>query len=274
MSADMICGRGKGLVIGLSILLPMVVALVGWRRSRPVEHSLDVGAAGPTRDLSGRLIRAQEEERSRIARELHDDICQQLALLVIDLRRIRDSDCTSTTCKERLSEVCSKVNELSKDVHDLSHRIHSTKLNHLGLAPALRDLSNEFSQQYQINVECRFHDLPAKLDANTSLILFRVAQEALTNMAKHSKARHGLVELNASGSEAVLRVADDGVGFEQASISGHNHLGFISMHERLRTAGGVLTIRSQPSMGTQIEARVPLWQVSSGGKPVFGSRAA
>lgn len=213
------------------------------------------------RDLSGRLIRAQEEERLRIARELHDDINQQLALLAIELRRTRSS---STPLPQLQFEgICKKVDDISEDVHRLAHRLHSAKLEHLGLATALRSMCDEFSKQQKIRVNCRFERMPAKLDAGVSLSLFRVAQEALSNVAKHSNARNVHIELIGSSHDLFLRVSDDGIGFQTDSIQGRSGLGMISMRERLRSVGGVLTVSSKPSGGTKVEAHLPLVTDSS-----------
>jgi len=208
------------------------------------------------RDLGGKLIRAQEEERSRIARELHDDISQRLALLTIDLRRLQGIG--GKVLEAEVSSLCRKVDELAGDIHSLSHRLHSTKLDHLGLVAALRSLCHEFSKQSPINIEFRCVELPTGLDREISLSLFRVAQEALTNVVKHSDASNGWVDLECSGSHLRLRISDNGVGFESGLIGSKEGLGLLSMRERMQFLGGRLTISSQPSAGAQVEACLPL----------------
>jgi signal transduction histidine kinase len=224
------------------------------------------------RELSGKLIRAQEEERSRIARELHDDISQQLALLAIDLRRVLGANVPPPAAK--VQELCKKVDDISDDLRRISHRLHSTKLDHLGLVAALRALCEEFSEQYDLMVDSQLQPVPVPLDAEISLSLFRIAQEALRNVVKHSKARNIRVELTCSTRDLSLRVSDDGVGFDSDSIKGRAGLGLISMQERMRSVGGILTIGAQPSQGTQLEARLPLREVHSVREDCGGSSAA
>lgn len=212
-------------------------------------------------ELSGKLIRAQEEERRRIARELHDDICQQLALLAIDLRRVQRSDVKPLAVT--IQELCKKVDDISNELRRISHRLHSTKLDHLGLVTALRSLCEEFSEQYDLTIDFQLQPVPATLDADISLNFFRIAQEALRNVARHSNATNVRVELTCSTSELSLRVSDDGVGFDCDSIKGRDGLGVMSMQERMRSIGGILTIGSKPSQGTLLEARLPLRRVPS-----------
>jgi signal transduction histidine kinase len=211
------------------------------------------------RELSRKLILAQEEERSRIARELHDDISQQLALLSIDVRRIQGANETAPAAQ--IQELCEKIDNISDDLRRISHRLHSSKLDYLGLVAALRGLCEEFSEQYDLVIDFQLQPVPVTLDAEISLSLFRIAQEALRNAATHSNARNIRVELRCSTSDLSLRVSDDGVGFDSASIKSKAGLGVISMQERMRLVGGILTIESKPSQGTLIEAYLPLQKV-------------
>jgi signal transduction histidine kinase len=213
---------------------------------------------GSIRELSGWLIRAQEEERSRIARELHDDINQQLALLEIEIQRMEEAlPETAAPLRARLKEIWRKTHEASQDVQRISHQLHSSKLQYLGLATALKDLLLEFRSQYQIAGEFQFRDIPTPLDSEVSLTLFRVAQEALRNAGKHSAARNIRIELIGETVGLLLRISDDGVGFDPSTKTSCG-LGMISMEERLRLANGTLSICSRVGLGTQIEARVPL----------------
>jgi signal transduction histidine kinase len=234
--------------------------------------SKDKQAEQSVRELSGKLIRAQEEERSRIARELHDDISQQLALLAIDLRRLLGASVAPSAAK--IQTLCKKIDDISDDLRRISHRLHSTKLDHLGLVAALRGLCGEFSEQYDLMMDLQLQSVPVTLDAETSLNLFRIAQEALRNVAKHSKARNIRVELTCSTSDLSLRVSDDGVGFDSDSLKGRAGLGVISMQERMRSVGGILTIASKPSQGTLLEARLPLRKVPSVREDCGASSAA
>jgi PAS domain S-box-containing protein len=207
-------------------------------------------------ELSGRLIVAQEEERSRIARELHDDINQQMALLAIELQLL-DMSAPAGPFHSQLEHLWKKINEISGDIQSLSRRLHSSRLKHLGLVSALRELCQDFRKQQQIAVEFQAGGVPAALSNQTSLNLFRIAQECLRNVGKHSGARTVRMNLAGSGGHLVLRISDDGVGFVPGP-SAQRGLGMVSMQERLRLVGGELLVRSAESGGTVVEARVPI----------------
>jgi PAS domain S-box-containing protein len=206
-----------------------------------------------------RLIEAQEEERSRIARELHDDINQRLALLANGLQESEQATPANHNLlqEKSLHELWRLTNEIATDIQHISHRLHPSKLHYLGLGTTVRDLCREFSAQHKIEVECMVRDLPENLDDNTSLSLFRVVQESLRNVVKHSHARHVKVELICQSSLVQLRVSDDGVGFNPEDEQHKHGLGLVSMRERLRSAGGEFSIWSKPSLGAQVEGRVP-----------------
>jgi len=212
-------------------------------------------------ELSGRLMRAHEEERVRIARELHDDVNQRLALLANGIQQLEQS-CASHEGKQgkaQLNALWRLTSEIATDLQHLSHELHPSKLQYLGLAAALRGLSHEFSQLHKTKVECVVRDLPTDLDENVSLSLFRTAQESLHNVAKHSHAHQVKIELSGEPNAIRLRISDDGIGFDcEQTISHPPGLGLISMKERLRSVGGQFTVWSHPSLGTQIEASVPI----------------
>jgi len=214
--------------------------------------------------LGGRLIQAQENERTRIARELHDDINQRLALLANGLQQLEQVSAQNSNNgfrqEDQIHELWQLTNEIASDLQHLSHRLHPSKLQYLGLGSAVRELCQEFSRQHKISVEYTARDLPPDLDENVSLSLFRTAQEALRNVAKHSQALHAKVELVRHSTVVRLRVSDDGVGFDPDRDSARHGLGLISMRERLRSAGGHLVVWSRPSLGTQIEGTVPAVQ--------------
>jgi signal transduction histidine kinase len=209
------------------------------------------------RELSGKLITAQEEERARIARELHDDINQQLALLAIDLQLL-DQSLPGGPAHTRLEQLWKKTNEISADIQGLSHQLHSAKLEHLGLISALRELCQDFRKQQQMAIEFSATDVPSGLNIEVSLSLFRIAQECLRNVGKHSRARRVWVELEGEDGHLTLRVSDDGVGFSAAQASRRGGLGMVSMQERLRLVGGSMVVRSAETEGTVVEARVPV----------------
>jgi signal transduction histidine kinase len=209
------------------------------------------------RELSGRLLHAQEDERCRIARELHDDVNQQLALLAIEIQRVEEAlPKTALPMRAHLKEIWAKTHEISQDVQRISHQLHSSKLEHLGLAAALKSLLNEFIHKYRVRGQIQCRNITKPPDTEVSLTLFRVAQEALRNAGKHSEATNIRIELIGETAGLLMRISDDGIGFE-ASTKLRFGLGMISMKERLRLVSGGLSIWSRPGLGTQVEARVP-----------------
>lgn len=208
------------------------------------------------RELSGHLIAAQEEERARIARELHDDLSQRLALLAVEMQTL-NSFATEVAAAESLDALVRRIKEISEDVHSLSHRLHPALLDRVGLVPALRKLCKELQAQSGIRLTLTCSDVPDSLSEQVSVSLFRVAQEALANVVKHSGAAAASIELTTGRRHIRLRVVDYGLGFEQGSNQRHG-LGLLSMRERIRLIGGELTVRSQPAKGTVVQAEIPL----------------
>jgi signal transduction histidine kinase len=205
------------------------------------------------RDLSARLLAAQEVERTRIARELHDDICQQTALLMIDLQRLSDGE-----AGERFHDVSERGQQIAKSLHDLSHRLHPAKLQLMGLVPALQSLEHEFSNaDIAVTLSCDQELSAAAVPYEITLTLYRVVQEALINATKHSGAVEVVVQLKAERTGLVLTIADDGVGFDVPAKWGKG-LGLISMRERVEATGGRLNVRATPGSGTRLEITVPL----------------
>ena len=210
-------------------------------------------------ELSGRLMQAHEEERARIARDLHDDINQRLALLASGIQELEISASRNgTQIGAQLHAFWQLTSEIAADVQHLSHELHPSKLHYLGLSAATRGLCQEVSKLHKIEVECIVRDLPSHLDESVSLTLFRTAQESLRNVAKHSHAHHVKVELIGGECDLRLRVSDDGVGFDHKQAKNAQGLGLVSMQERLKLVGGQLSIWSRPSLGTQVEATVPV----------------
>jgi PAS domain S-box-containing protein len=210
-------------------------------------------------ELSGRLIAAQEEERGRIARELHDDFSQRLALLGIGLSRLWKKRPESEE-EERtvVRELWNRTQEISSDVHRLSHQLHSSKLEHVGLGPALMGLCEEISEKYGIQVEFTDRGVPSQIPKDVALCLFRVAQEALSNVVKHSRAKQAQVELCNANNEIRLQILDAGPGFDVARSNTDGGIGLVGMRERLRLVGGRLLVQSAPTRGTEILAEVPV----------------
>jgi PAS domain S-box-containing protein len=214
-------------------------------------------------DFSAHLIQEGEKERARIARELHDDINQRLALLANGLQEVDQNTSRNIdqVQQKKLHELWQLTNEIATDLQHLSHQLHPSKLHYLGLATAVRELCHEFSAQHEIEVECVVRDLPKSLADDNSLGLFRVVQESLHNVLKHSHAGHVKVELTGQSGMVQLRVSDDGVGFNPDDLETKHGLGLISMRERLRSVGGEFSIWSRPSLGTQVEGCVPANEV-------------
>jgi PAS domain S-box-containing protein len=205
--------------------------------------------------LSGQLIEAQEKERRRIARELHDDICQRLALLSVELGQASRSSNGSTNKLEEIRKHCS---EIANDVQTLSHKLHSSKLDYLGIAPALKGFCEEFSRQHEVMVEFREINVPGDVPKDASLCLFRVTQEALRNAVKYSRTNSFAVELTGGADEVQLEVTDWGAGFDVQEARRNRGLGLISMRERVNLVHGRFSIESVPGEGTRVIAFVPL----------------
>jgi len=202
-----------------------------------------------------KLLAAQEQERSRIARDLHDDINQRVVMLIHRLDNIADL-VVDTDAEGYIQDACEETRKLSFDIQNVSHQLHSSTLHHLGLGPAIRGLCDAFSRQHGIKVEHVAHDLPRNIDQEASLAIFRVLQEALQNVSKHSKARTVRLELTADDKILALHLADDGVGFDTTRSNGG--LGLTSMCERIRIVGGECRISSQPLRGTQVDVTIHL----------------
>jgi PAS domain S-box-containing protein len=211
-------------------------------------------------DFSGRLIQAQEGERSRIARELHDDITQRMALLAngiqeLDMPKMR---LTPPQRRHQVQALKKLAVEISADLQFLSRQLHPSKLQYLGLPAAVRSLCREVSARHKLDVTCIVRDVPDKLPEPIALNLFRTAQESLQNVVKHSRARHATVELMGGAESIRLRVSDDGVGFELNQENSSRGLGLISMRERLNSIGGTFSVSSERMAGTHVEGAVPI----------------
>jgi PAS domain S-box-containing protein len=210
-------------------------------------------------DLSGRLITAHEEERARIARELHDDLSQRMALLQIGLAEFeQETSGLKSIARTRLHNIAEMATEVSSDLHNLSHKLHPSKLDSLGLVAAVGGFCREFSKQHALHVQFSHHHADGRFPKDVTLCLFRIVQEALRNVVKHSGAAEARVELSGRGDEIELTVSDFGSGFDTETNKGMDGIGFISMRERVRLVGGHLSIESEPTRGTQIRVRVPL----------------
>ena len=208
--------------------------------------------------VSGRLIEAQEQERGRIARELHDDVCQRLALLAIGIERAsKGQSGYDMSVSDQLEDIYLQCVELSRDVQKLSHGLHPANLDQLGLVSAIKSLCRRFSEESGTTAVFTHKDIPESIPREISISLFRVTQEALHNSAKYSGEKHFEVHLQGMPGEIVLEVRDRGVGFDAASVKSKG-LGLVSMAERIDLVNGRITIDSKLNIGTRICARVPL----------------
>jgi signal transduction histidine kinase len=211
-----------------------------------------------------RLLEALEQERLRIARELHDDIAQRLALLAMSLARLEHTAEPLSELRNQVGELKNLASEIAADVQTISHRLHSSKLETLGLSVAMRGFCAEFGQQQQMKVDVELHDLPNPLPPDISLCLFRILQEALHNSAKHSGGARFEVRSWATPNEVHLTVKDFGSGFDQKAAKAGRGLGLISMYERVKILNGTLSIGSPHDRGTTIHACVPFDSKLSG----------
>jgi signal transduction histidine kinase len=237
-------------VLSLQILLcvvavPLMFLSAVMAEARRTQDSL--------RRISGSLIEAQEQERHRIARELHDDINQRLAILVLELEQMRD---IPPAVRSRLQELRKQAVEISDDVQALSHELHSSKLQYLGVVAGIKSWCKEFGARQKIEIDCRT-DVSSVVPLEIGFSLLRVLQEALHNALKYSGVGRVEVQLREYSGEIHLIVSDLGRGFDvQAAMQGEG-LGLTSMCERIRMVNGTIAIESKPMRGTTIHVRVP-----------------
>jgi PAS domain S-box-containing protein len=213
-------------------------------------------------ELSRRMMSAQESDRTRIARELHDDIGQSLAVLKVQmLRSGKPVSDHPQTRHANLDELAAKLEKVIYKVSRLSHDLHSSELELLGLAVAVRGHCRECSEKLGIPVHCSCDELQYKLSSIIGLAFLRILQEAMQNVVKHSRAKSITVALTSSDRELSLEISDDGIGFDLESAKLAAGLGLISMRERIHLIGGQFEIWSNPGRGTRIRARAPIGRI-------------
>ena len=242
-----------GLLIFVSLTLLTVYLLFKRKQLQRAEKAHN--------QLGGMLITAQEKERSRLASEIHDDFSQRLALLALGLENAEEAIGTSPS--EAVKQVHSLLNsasEIGADLHTLSHRLHSSTLEALGLVPGVTALCKEFAVQQGIEIDFAPEDIPRSVRPDVALCLFRIVQEGLRNLKKHSGCAKAQVRLRRVGEKLVMSVSDEGVGFDVRKVGEKEGLGIRSMEERAHLLGGRFKIHSEPGKGTRIEAWVPLQQ--------------
>jgi signal transduction histidine kinase len=211
------------------------------------------------RKTSGSLIEAQEQERRRIARELHDNLGQALALTSVTLDGLVQE--SGESLKPALSDLSSQISAISNTAREISHGLYPTHLEYLGLAKALKRLCDELRSGKNTSIHLTMSHLPDQLQPSISLSLYRIAQETMHNIITHSQAKNVQVELGADDTQIALRIIDDGVGFDPRREAGG--LGLESMRQRVRAVDGFIDISSSPNSGTRIEVRVPFGEYCS-----------
>jgi len=211
------------------------------------------------RDLGSRMLMVQEDERRRVARDLHDDFSQRLALLAIDLEQLAQRPpATRHEWSARIQAMWAQTQELTSDVHRLSHQLHPSKLEDLGLVMAVRSHCAELSKQAGVSVRFLHAGVPRSVPGDVALCLYRIVQESLRNVVKHSGSETAVVELHGVPKGIELRVSDSGRGFDPTAPRAREGIGLIGMRERVLYVGGELSIQSSPSEGTRVEVQIPL----------------
>jgi signal transduction histidine kinase len=254
----------RGYILGATAVVALQTLLIGGllaqrSKRRRAEAAIRTNEAvlqksyEQIRRLAGRLIRAQEVERARIARDLHDDLSQKVALLAIDIDEVSRTTAGALT---RFSRMADRAAEIATDVHNLSHALHPAKLQILGLVPATQAFCRDFAARHDMEIEFSHDHMPAHIPPDSALCLFRIVQEGLQNVVKHSGTRIAGVTLTSMPGSLQLEVSDSGAGFDAAELRGG--IGLLSMRERVNFLNGRMAIWSMPRSGTRITVRVPL----------------
>jgi signal transduction histidine kinase len=250
----------------LQAALITVLLLERARRRRAeagmLEHQATLEAGNrQISELLGRLIAAQETERSRIARDLHDDVSQRVAALSIAMSNLKQKLSSHTGAADAitaLSAMQKDANALANQIRNVSHDLHPNTLQHAGLVSALRGFCGDFGSMHALSVGFSAPADPGPIGGDAALCLYRVTQEALRNVAKHAGARDVTVALSRTGGELHLSIADDGRGFEASGVAGPGKgLGLVSIDERVRLLGGQLFVDTRPGAGTRLSVSIP-----------------
>jgi two-component system sensor histidine kinase UhpB len=210
------------------------------------------------RAYTRRLLAAHEEERAWVAREVHDDAVQRLAVLQHELHALETPDAPLTPAqRHHLEGIAGEVDDLSVSLRQLAHRLHPAAIEQVGLVPALQQLASEMSRAAGLTIDVRLPPDGPRLPADRTLALFRIAQEALANAIRHAQASRLSLAVEATAEGLELRIEDDGQGFDPAAMGRTSGMGLVGIRERARLAGGRVTIRSRPGFGTLVAVRVP-----------------
>jgi signal transduction histidine kinase len=211
------------------------------------------------RALAASLLNTQEEERRRVSRELHDELSQRMAKLQFDVERLEQQlPADADDVRKGLLKVRDQVGSVSNSVRRIAYQLHPSTLEHLGLSIALRSFVREFAEREAIDARFTASSVPKNIPPEISTSLYRIAQEALRNVAKHAGKTAVTVQLAGKAGEVRLSVRDRGIGFDAGAVQGRGGLGLISMHERVRLIRGEFLLKTRPGDGVEITVRVPL----------------
>lgn len=239
------------------LIASLVITVLVSRLRRMTEEAIS--------SVDRRLLDLEERERTWVARELHDDINQRLALVSVSLHRLQeDLSGLDATARQSLRDIQEQVSNLASDVQALSHHLHSSNLQFLGIVAAAKGLCRDLCEKHVVEIEVHSDAVPKSLPQNVAVSLFRVLQEALQNAVKHSRSGHFEVRLSGIPGGIELNVSDAGVGFDPEAAMKSRGLGLISMQERIKLVKGEFSIASQVNRGTTIHARVPLGNRETG----------
>ncbi len=248
--------RSKWVLLTSALVILVLGSLTGYLLYK--QKQLAQARSEQTR-LSGMLINAQEDERRRVASELHDDFSQRLALLSMGLENAAEMVPRSPDeANRQLHELLNSAGEIGADLHTLSHRLHSSTLERLGLVPGVGAFCKEFTAQKGVEVLFSHKNVSRAVPADTALCLFRVVQEGLRNVQKHSGASKANVALEQRNGHLHLSISDDGAGFDVKDAAGRQGIGMLAMEERARLIGARFRVRSEPRQGTQIDVWAPV----------------
>jgi PAS domain S-box-containing protein len=249
-----VMGKGKALRNGKP--LRMIGVFVDFTDRYQVDREL--------RELGGRLINAHEQERVRLSRELHDDVAQRVGLLSVELAQLRDRlSPASVEVARQIATLSAQTREIGAGLHRLSHELHPARLRHLGLEASIQGFCEELAEAHGLTIVHDIAEIPRPLADDPTLCLYRITQEALHNVIKHSGATSASVTLAVEMNEVVLTVSDNGAGFDPRAAFGKDTLGLISMRERARLVHGRFDLWSRPGQGTTVAVRIPVPEEAS-----------
>lgn len=259
-SAERRLGATVGVIVVLALLVAGTTMFYQTRLedTAVAQYQASLRANLELERLSRRLLSLQEDERQRIARELHDDYGQRMASLLFELSAVNEREDLAPEVRETAQKIEEGLRNVAKDLQQLSRSLHSAVLDKIGLEAAIRSDCTQLRKRAEWEISLESSDVPRRLPPPVSLAVYRVFQEALQNALKHAGIRRLVVSLKIEGEELVLRVKDFGGGFDTEAAYQRGSLGLVSMRERLRMVGGRLLIHSEIGKGTEIEARLPV----------------